>query len=110
MNEQKIKEYIFQAHQAGKSETSGLVQDITKKVTDAVKEQVVVTVNGKIDKIKEHLEKQDVKLELMDGKIDDLKEKTLPLVQTLTVAQLIKKFLVWAAPLGVLAGLFNWIT
>lgn len=34
MNEEKIKEYIFQAHQAGKSETSGLVQDLKKQITD----------------------------------------------------------------------------
>lgn len=34
MNEEKIKEYIFQAHQAGKSETSGLVQDLKKQINE----------------------------------------------------------------------------
>lgn len=109
MDEQKIKEYIFQAHQAGKSETSGLVQDLTEKITNAVKEQVVVTVNGKIDKIKEHLEKQDIKLELMDKKLEDLQDKTLPIVQGLTFVQILKKFVVWMTPLGILITWLKWI-
>lgn len=34
MDEQKIKEFIFQAHQAGKSETSGLFKDIKDQISE----------------------------------------------------------------------------
>lgn len=60
MNEDKIKEYIFQAVQSGKQETSGLVDLIIHKMEKKLDETIAVSieknVNGKIKKIDEKIE------------------------------------------------------
>ena len=83
------------------------------QILDTIKSEITKTigavVNGKIDDIKQHLIKQDEELGKLNSKIDDLTEKTLPVVESITMIKLIKKFVVWAAPLGALAGLLKWI-
>lgn len=56
MEEERIKEYIFQAHQAGKQETSGLVDHILRKMDDKIKITIKETVNGKIDRLHDKLD------------------------------------------------------
>lgn len=56
MEEERIKEYIFQAHQAGKQETSGLVDHILRKMDDKIKVTIKEAVNGKIDKLHDKLD------------------------------------------------------
>lgn len=65
-----FEDLIIRAVQSGKQETSGLVQHVLKEVSNVVRQEIVVTVNGKIDGIKqdivgirEHLKEQDKKLE-----------------------------------------------
>lgn len=94
---QYFEDILVKAVQSGKKETSGLVADVTKKVTEAVKEQIILTVNGKIDKIKEHLERQDEKLLEMDEKIDDLKKETDPVIQDRKTISSMGKFVIWSA-------------
>lgn len=76
-----------------------------KELKESVKAVVIETVNGKIDNIKTHLEKQDKKLEAMEQKIDELK----PVAESLTAIRLIKKFILWVAPLGAIFGILKWI-
>lgn len=83
--------------------------EILNAIKDEIKTTIERVVNGKIDLIKEHLEKQDVKLEKMDRKIDDLTEKTLPVVESITLFKILKKFVIWVAPLGLLVTWLKWI-
>lgn len=56
MNQDEIKEYIFQAIQAGKKETSGLVDTIMKKVDTQIELSINKNVNGKIDRLHSKLD------------------------------------------------------
>ena len=91
MDEQKIKEFIFQAHQAGKSETSNLVKDVLLKTEGVVKDAVEKQLNGHLRDIKDHLKDQDVKLEEMNVKIEAL----APVAETISVFGSIRKLLLW---------------
>ena len=51
MDEQKFKEYIFQAVQSGKQETSGLVDMIMHKMESKIEESINKNVNGKMDRM-----------------------------------------------------------
>lgn len=101
MNKDELKalfeDLMVRAHQSGKQETSELVRDLTDKITGAVKEEVVRTVNGKIDGIKVHLENQDEKLEEMSKKLDYLR----PISQAITFTKILKKGIVYFSPLAV---------
>src|SRR3990167_186672 len=55
-NKNEIKDFIFQAIQAGKKESSGLVGDIMKKLDSAIEVSVKKHVNGNIEGIKIQLE------------------------------------------------------
>lgn len=103
---QYFEDMLVKAIQSGKKETSGLVEDITNKVSQAVKEQVIITVNGKIDGIKEHLKNQDLHLDRIDKKLDELR----PVSQFIIVTKLARKFLIWVAPLTGIGALIKWIT
>lgn len=75
-----------------------------EEILEAVRDQVQITVNGKIDKIREHLNSQDLKLDVMDKKLTplvEIKNTTTNLgkaviwlggaiIMVLTVAKLIK--------------------
>ncbi len=84
MEHEKIQEYIFQAVQAGKQETSNLVADLKEVITTAVREEVKITVNGKIDKVQKaqedtkiHLLKQDVETASIKTDIGDVKNEQI---------------------------------
>lgn len=99
MKEKEIKhfeEFLVKAIQSGKKETSGLVTDLEKKMANVIQQEIKQTVNGKIDKVKEHLEKQDVKLQQMDEKIDLLR----PVSDIVKFSRLFRKGFLWIAPLG----------
>lgn len=53
---QEIKEYLEQARQSGKMETSGLVQEILKQMDRRIGESVKTHVNGTIAEIHTKLE------------------------------------------------------
>jgi len=64
-------------------------------------------INGNLREIKSHLEKQDVKLDSLETKVDALK----PLQQGLTVVNLLRSFLLWATPAAaVLWGVLKYLT
>lgn len=46
---QEFKEFLFQAHQAGKQETSGLVDMVIHKMETKIEESINKNVNGKIN-------------------------------------------------------------
>ena len=106
---QYFEDLLVKAIQSGKKETSGLVTHLKDVIVGAVRDEVKLTVNGKIDQIKKHLERQDIKLEKMDRKIDDLTEKTLPVVESITLFKILKKFVIWVAPLGLIVTWLKWI-
>jgi hypothetical protein len=60
MEEQKIKEYIFQAVQSGKQETSGLVDMVIHKMENrldiSVDKAVAKYTNGKLDKLENKID------------------------------------------------------
>lgn len=60
MNEEKIKEYIFQAVQSGKQETSGLVDlvihKMETKLDSSIDKAVAKYTNGKLDKMNEKID------------------------------------------------------
>jgi ABC-type transport system involved in cytochrome bd biosynthesis fused ATPase/permease subunit len=103
---QYFEDLIVKATQSGKKETSGLVADITNKVTSAVKEQVIITVNGKIDEVKKHLHDQDLHLDRIDKKLDQLK----PVSQFIVITRILRKFLIWVAtPVGIIGAIIKWL-
>lgn len=103
------QDLITQAIQAGKKETSGLVIELKKELLGAVKDEIKVTVNGKIDNIKNHLLDQDKRLDNIDKKIDRLK----PVLEAITLTRIVKKFVVWVSPLipigGIAYAFVKWI-
>lgn len=63
MNEQdekKIKEFIFQAVQSGKKETSNLVDDIFKRMDEHISKSMEVNFNGKIKEVVKKLDAQNI--------------------------------------------------
>ena len=59
-------------------------------------------VNGHLRDIKSHLERQDVKLEIMEGKIEAL----APVSEWVTAANVVRRALLWfAAPIAILWGI-----
>lgn len=60
MTEDKIKEYIFQAVQSGKQETSGLVDlvihKMETKLDSSIDKAVAKYTNGKLDKMNEKID------------------------------------------------------
>ncbi len=59
MDEQKMKDFIFQAIQAGKRETSDLATDIIHKMKAEVADSVRIQVNGQLEAIKKTLAEQN---------------------------------------------------
>lgn len=70
LTDEKVKDWLELARQSGKQENSGLVADLKRDITSAVREQVIITVNGHIRDIKTHLERIDLTLENQDVKFD----------------------------------------
>lgn len=60
---QYFEDILSKAAHSSNLKIGDLIIDITKEVTEAVRDQIQITVNGKIDNIKEHLNEQDVKIE-----------------------------------------------
>ena len=76
------------------------------KITEAVRDQVKITVNGKIEDVKKHLLEQDEKLEEMSKKIDEL----APFVESKNVLVGLRKFVVWVAtPATVIWGAWKFL-
>lgn len=82
-----------------------------KQILEAVAGQVEITVNGNIRDIKVHLEKQDVKMEEMDNKIDKLKKETAPIIESKRVFVGMRNFIVWiATPIVILYAVLDFLT
>jgi len=84
-------------------------------LTQAVEQQIKITVNGKIDglqadaiEIKNHLAKQDKTLEEHGDMIRSIDERVKPFEETVGTFSNIKKGIVWLAgliiPMGVVVG------
>jgi translation initiation factor RLI1 len=71
-----------------------VVTKIFTELDTAVDKAVNKYVNGHLKDMKAHLERQDLKLEQMERKVDALK----PLREGLTVVNIVRKFLLWATP------------
>ena len=100
---QYFEDIIVKAIQSGKKETSGLVDDITNKVSQAVKEQVVITVNGKIDGIKQDIVGIREHLKEQDKKLDELK----PVGRGVRFFNGLRDFASYVAPYGVLIAIIT---
>ncbi len=74
----EIKDFITQAVQAGKSETSGLVAHLLAKLDVEIEKSINKNVNGKLDKIRLQLASQDVVLQ--EIKLEQ--EKKMPIRHT----------------------------
>lgn len=68
--EQKFKDFLFQAIQSGKKETSDLVTSILDKMDERISQSVEKTVNGKIKNISIKLDEQNVVMETHFSKVD----------------------------------------
>lgn len=111
MNEEKIKEideYIekrVHSHSQSIEKVVYSLQGELRGIREDLPKIVKETVNGKIDNIAKHLVQQDVKLELMDKKIDDLQDKTSPVVESINVISSLRKLILYvAAPLAAVFG------
>lgn len=96
---QEMKDFIFQAIQAGKSETSNLVVSLERKMDVAIGLAVEKHVNGHIRDIKAHLEDQD-------EAIKNLKDEIMPLLELKRGAISIKNIILWFTPIG---GFIWWL-
>jgi len=98
----EIKEFITQAVQAGKSETSGLVSHILERMDHGIEIAVKRHVNGNIHDVKLQLHEQDVVLAQIQteqtrvrGELARLQTDTLPIVDGQKVLTLLGKFIMW---------------
>jgi magnesium-transporting ATPase (P-type) len=84
-----------------------------EKIREAVREEIRVTVNGKIDGIKAHLIKQDERADVMERKMDVMGEKIddlKPLSEFQKGINSLRKFILWiAAPASIIYGLYQWV-
>lgn len=109
VDKKHFEDLLVRAVQSGKRETSGLVQDLKKELLKEVREEIKITVNGKIDGIKKHLEEQDRKDEIrfksIETKLDELK----PVGRGIRFLKGTRDFAIWITPLGVLYGIYQWL-
>lgn len=75
MEDQKIKDYIFQAVQSGKKETSDLAGSILHKMENKIAESVDKTVNGKINNLTQMMNDQNMVIHEHFDKVDAHIEK-----------------------------------
>ncbi len=101
-DEEKIKDYIIQAIQVGKSETSGIVGHILDKMDEAIESSVKRHVNGNIRDVKLQLQNQDTVLAQIQTEqarvrieLARLQTDTLPIVDGQKVLTLLGKFVLW---------------
>lgn len=76
-----------------------------QEMKEIVEKQIKETVNGKIDKIANHLERQDKILNSVSEKLDELK----PVNSGMKVIKGLREFIIWATPLGILGAMYKWI-
>lgn len=106
--EEKLEGLLVKAVQSGKKETSDLADSILKKQEIHIESSVNKYVNGKIDKLKSHLEMQDHMLtDIKDeqGKVREelakVQARTDPLVESRKTVLNVGRFLIW---LGAVVG------
>lgn len=125
MDKEELKDFIFMAVQAGKKETSDLVKDIQDKVlkmiSEKITEQINMTVNGKIDRLREenrvfHTRQEEEnrdKFLKLDEILQKLNERTEPLENTRTWFRLTKDWAIYwsgiVTPLIIIGGAIMWI-
>lgn len=119
MQEEKIKEYIFQAVQAGKKETSGLVSDVLEKMESNIGKSIEKHINGQLRDIKKTLEVQNETLDeikeeqiRVKEEVVKLKSDTDPIVDVKKSLTTMGKMILWlggiaAAILGVLKLIYR---
>lgn len=83
----EFKEYIFQAVQSGKKETSQLVDTILHKMEPAIEKGIEKYVNGHLREIKAHLEKQDKVIEVQNTSLVKIQEEQTKVRQNLEIVQ-----------------------
>lgn len=86
-----------------KPEYNEILERIDKRIDEATNQGIEKHVNGYMRDFKIHLGKQDVKLEKMYKKIEEL----APISEGLTFVKTLRRFALWAAPAG--AILWGWI-
>ena len=91
------------------------------KILKTIEDTIRVVVNGKIDKLHEefikHKQEEDAwqheikeHLTRQDDKLDALKTETAPIVESKNTLMAIRKFLLWvAAPFGILWAIWEYI-
>ena len=85
---------------------NGLFLAQKQEMKEIIEKQIKETVNGKIDGISNHLKNQDKTTEIILEKLDELK----PVNISVNVIKGIRRFVVWATPLGIFLGaLYKWI-
>lgn len=100
MDETKLKEYIFQAVQAGKQETSGLVAHLERVMKKEIGHAVEKYVNGHIRDIKQHLEEQDKVLAELS-----------PVLEAQKTTKSVGKFVMWVGGIAAaIWGIIKFIT
>ncbi len=97
ISDEKVQDWILQAVQSGKQETSGLVSDLKEVILTAVRDEVKITVNGKIDRMQKHLEGQDKILGEIKDEQKRLKTDTDPIINIKNVTWNFIKGVLWMA-------------
>lgn len=105
LSDQKIKEYLFQAVQSGKSETSGIVALILSKIETHIETSINKNVNGKIINLADEF-KDYVKGDM------EWKSEYQPYIKGLANVSGGAKILVWvavsvSAVIGAIVGVKN---
>jgi uncharacterized protein YaaN involved in tellurite resistance len=122
MNKEEIKEIVEdfaeRRIESAIQTFNALFLDHKIKMEEVVEKQINKSVNGKIDKIANHLEKQDKamekhneSMEKISSKVDEISSKVDELQPVNTGVKIfrgVREFIVWATPIGILGALYNW--
>lgn len=103
-DKEQFEAILVRAIQSGKKETSDLVDDLNNKFLGAVRQEIKITVNGKIDGIKKHLEDQDSVLSDITQELQLLKTNTQPVIDIRRTVIDVARFITWLAAVIIAVG------
>lgn len=95
MTEERFQEWLLQANISGRSHVSNLADEILKKQDQSVERAVNKYINGKLDTMKIHLERQDGILEDIKQQVQAIKLDTDPIVDAKKSLTFLGKVALW---------------
>lgn len=119
----EFKDYIFTAVQAGKLETSNLVDSILHKMEPAIEKGIEKYVNGHLREIKAHLERQDGEIATQNNSLGKIQEEqtkvranleamqtaTNPLIDSRRTVINVGRFVIWIGAISGASAAIIWL-